>query len=180
MGKFGPSDENTKYSYNLVAYYGIFGTQSNQIKETNFNRLRREIDILINSKENNLAVIYAGKLALEYGVAGLLEYIAISTELMNKDTSKEEMIDREVMQLLGLLFFCKKMLLEQKEPKALKSMELIYSEDNFQTSLYWEQRENELLAFIKDNQSYVKKEANDIAQSLVDECLINRPGFKTL
>lgn len=171
MNILGPSGKNIKYSYNLVSYYGLFGVKSLQIEESDFNPLRREIDKLLKNEDDNSATIYAGKLALEYGVAGLLEYIDICTKLTHKDSAKGEMVNQEVMQLLGLNYFCKKMLLEQKEQKAIDSMELIESVVDYQSSSYWDNNESKLLELIETNQDYVKTEANDIADSLVAECI---------
>lgn len=174
MGALGPSGRNTKYSYNQLSYYGLFGAKSLQIEESNYNSLRREIDKLLKNEDDNSATIYAGKLALEYGVAGLLEYIDICTKLMHKDSAKGEMVEQEVMQLLGLLCFCKKMLLEKTEQKAIDSMELIESVVDYQASSYWDNNESKLLELIETNQDYVKTEANDIADSLVAECMPER------
>ncbi|CDZ76825.1 hypothetical protein BN59_01101 [Legionella massiliensis] len=168
MKYFGPASGNEKYSYNEPTYLRSFGVASYMINETDFNKLERSVRDALERGDDRSSLLYAGKAAIEYGVAGLLLYIDTYITILSKPSAKDEMIEQEVIKLLAYIGFAKQML-EIKDAKALKSMQIIYSDD-YDSDSYWKKREVKLLSLIDDTE-LVLSESKDMADALVKECL---------
>ncbi|MFJ1270152.1 hypothetical protein ACD661_16470 [Legionella lytica] len=151
------------YSYNNPTYILSFGMSALQINETNFNRLSQNSQRALDDADESTALSQAGKAAIEYGIAGLILYIDIHTQILENNFRQGELVELEVIKLLAYIKFSITML-EREDAHALKSIEFI-SDDHL---LDWKAKEKKLLALA--NVDAIQSEVNQTAATLVDEC----------
>ncbi|WP_419420765.1 hypothetical protein ACNVED_05580 [Legionella sp. D16C41] len=160
------------YSYDNPLYIKSFGLACDKIYEVDFNRLEKNAKLALSLDDEYMAILQAGKAAIEYGVAGLILYINIYIKILEKSFNFGEMVEQEVITLLGYVKFARQMIIK-KETKALKSLEIIYGEDNYTSIDYWTEKESQLMKFInKKYVDFVNAESDKIADILLQKSYV--------
>ncbi|STX28295.1 Uncharacterised protein [Legionella beliardensis] len=160
------------YSYNNPIYIKSFGLACDKIYEADFTRLEKNARFALSLDDEYMAILQAGKAAIEYGVAGLILYINIYIKILEKSVNNGELVEQEVITLLGYVKFARQML-AKKESKALKSIEIIYGDDQYTTLSYWEEKEGQLMQFLNKNGiDLIKAESDKVTNLLLQKSFV--------
>ena len=172
MKLFKPvTPENKIYTYDALVYKASFGTNCLKVKETGYAQLRRVAENALIRKDDEEALQYAGKMAIEYGVGGLFFYIDTYTRILSERLKDNEVVEAEAVKLLGYLYFAQQMVLEKKDSKALRSMEQFAPDYEVN---FWTVREKECMTLLV-NAPFALQESRDMANILIDECCTKKP-----
>ncbi|MFA5960416.1 MAG: hypothetical protein WC785_07850 [Tatlockia sp.] len=161
---------STPYSYSNLTYVRGFGSAPRQVSESKFNQLQTHCLAALAKEDAGSALKFAGKSAIEYGVAGLILYIDAYTEILTKALRANEIIEQELIHVLGYLQFARKLVLNKKEQRALLSMDTVYDGEDYQLAPYWDAREEKLYR-LSDNLEEIKSEADVLSNALLEECI---------
>lgn len=134
---------------------GAFYAANQTIKDQEFVSLKRSCEEKKSEGALGEAILYAQKASILYGISGLMLYFPLRYESLIQEQKKGELIDQDLVQVLGLILFAKEWcksqadterehgdILEQWERRFLTlttSEDLILSESTYLMSHYVQQ-----------------------------------------